>query len=203
MDPHQPKIMALAEIFSEAAKKPARRARPAPKLKPKPKPAELPEPPSEARMNLYLQCLAATGDWQQACKEAKVTMLGVREWRAAFPEFDMRCMKVEEALADVADAELYRRGIGWKEMVFVKGEAHWVFRYSDKCLMFYLAARRPEVYGDVRRAGKASGKALASLEHVPLLKVDRRQTADLRRQFDGLMAMREKDSEECSGRKLN
>lgn len=124
----------------------------------------------------FLHALKASGKVSIACKAAGMSLSGVYDLRARNDSFRKRWTEILNgrllANIELAEEALFSRGVeGWLEPVFQNGrEVGRKRKFSDTALLRYLAAKRPQEYGDHQRL-EHSGEVVtrASLVILPAL----------------------------------
>ena len=101
----------------------------------------------------FLKRYQAIGSIRAACKTSRVTYKQVQAWRENSPEFVQALDAAHDALVDMAEAEIYRRGVlGYDEdCQTARGEKITMRRYSDSLAVAWLRAHKPSY----RDSGKA------------------------------------------------
>ena len=111
-----------------------------------------------AAQDQFLAAFAETGVLTAAAQQIGISRGDHYRWLEE-PAYAEAFKEANEMAADVAERELWRRGIeGWDEPVFWKGEESGVIRrYSDACLFGVLKSRRPEKFRDGPRTLVTAG----------------------------------------------
>ncbi len=89
-----------------------------------------------------------------------------RYWKKLDPKYAKAFEEATEMLCDMAEGEVYRRGIqGWEEPLAFQGQltGHKIKRYSDNLAMFYLKRYRPEFRDNYQV--QVSGKVIHEHKH--------------------------------------
>jgi hypothetical protein len=87
-------------------------------------------------------------------------------WKKVDPEYAKAFEEATEMLCDMAEGEVYRRGIeGWEETLSFQGKltGDKVKRYSDNLAMFFLKRYRPEFRDNYQV--QVSGKVIHEHKH--------------------------------------
>lgn len=96
----------------------------------------------------WLEAYAKVGVIAYACRTAKVGRQTVYDWIERYPDFVAAMREAEQVAVELMEDEVHRRAVrGTLSPVYYRGEVvgH-VREFSDTLLMFYLKARRPDVY---------------------------------------------------------
>jgi hypothetical protein len=106
--------------------------------------------------DLFIQALAETGVVTTAARAAKVSRSFAYAAKESDRGFDERWEEALEDACDLLELECRRRGVeGCDRPVFHQGVQCGIIKeYSDRCLLAYLAAHRPERWNpsyDLRR----------------------------------------------------
>jgi hypothetical protein len=102
---------------------------------------------------LFLNALRETGNISAAARAAGKSRTAVYRRRTKSADFACRWDDALEEAADWLELEALRRAVeGTEEGRYFQGQMiGTITRYSDSLLMFLLKARRPHLYGGLRR----------------------------------------------------
>lgn len=132
------------------------------------------------RQELFLAAYRKLGVITLATESVRISPKTHYDWlRQDVNHYRDRFSAAHEAVVDMAESELRRRGIkGYDRPVYYQGEVCGAVReYSDACLIFYLKGRRSDVFRDqVAHMGPGGGPIL-SLTKVQVEFVDAAQAA--------------------------
>lgn len=110
----------------------------------------IPQLRTELKQRAFLEAVVEYLDIKKACSVAKIaraTFYG--EWLKD-EEFQKQYAEASEHACDRAEGEAFRRAVhGTRKPVFHKGRpCGFIQEYSDGLLMFFLKAKRPQIYRD-------------------------------------------------------
>ena len=127
------------------------------------------ERPVEERKTLFLEAYEADGSISGAAKKVHVSVASHYDWLRADDDYAKRFKAAHEAMVDVAEKELRRRGVaGYDKPIVYQGEiTGTVKEHSDACLIFYLKGRRSDVFKEKTEVTGRDGAPLAIQIYVP------------------------------------